>query len=219
MLEGTEIFPEIPGSVVVQSILDKVGLTGSRVDRFEMLEKNDAILRRVVQHSSQCFMDASGPFTESLMALGKEDARRTPDGLGPDLLRLANGAAELARQHMAMREQINNVCQVHFPVVLTGPNPTDAKITLDKAIKHYEKERGKKKASPERKEAQQHILELAVMDYALQMNTVQERRDVDLTRHLIALFHTQSAYVESCRTILQVILPKMGVGMSWTGLL
>ena len=181
---------------------------GIALDEVEGLVSGDAAFAKVIKHASSFGNEADcpdTPFMDNLAVLGAE--------CGKSAVGLAFGElAKISKKMQAARKRHNDaiqaITQMPLTTVSTGPTPSEHKAVLDKAIKQYEKERDrvKKKESGIKRqtavETQQRILQRAACDYVMLMTSVHERRTIEFTRHLLAMYKQQQAFFEEGLRIL-----------------
>lgn len=182
--------------------------------RLQRLVEQDAACKTLVKHVASVSCAELHPderFTEALMELGAAEGEGSVHGA--ELLKFAVLSRELSKVRRAFHDSVSSMVQMPFSATMSGSHPTELKAALDKAVRHYEKERGRRKGSPERKQAAletlQRLLQRAAADYVTDMVAVQEKRDVALVRQLVLLFKEQRRCLEASLAVMDEHLPAL----------
>eukprot|EP00051_Salpingoeca_urceolata_P030008 m.7844 g.7844 ORF g.7844 m.7844 type:complete len:909 (+) comp3057_c0_seq1:134-2860(+) len=202
---------------LLQVVLDRVAGTGLPVTRLDHLLESDVIFKKMMLHvdSFQLGTPApSMPFVDSLLGFASEHVNKAAEGFGSELLRFSRASRELAKLNDRHNESVSQVLSVPMMLLRSSVCPTELRANLDKAVKHYEKEKlriAKSKWSAERRQAaletQQRVLQLAAVDYFSQMNSVRDKRSYEFVWHLISLYKAQREYHLACAKALEDSLP------------
>lgn len=130
----------------------------------------------------------------------------TPFPFGPFGVRFSVLSRELVKRQQQFSEQVAGIVQMPLGVIIAGDGPSELRSTLEKGMKHFEKERGRKRR-PATLEVQQAILQSAAADYCVQMNMVREKREIEFVRQLLAIFVAQRAWLEDSLRLMRELAP------------
>eukprot|EP00047_Mylnosiga_fluctuans_P004567 m.235297 g.235297 ORF g.235297 m.235297 type:complete len:980 (-) comp12799_c0_seq1:715-3654(-) len=199
---------------LIQDVLDRATAVGVAVDCIDDFADTDGLFSKIIKHAGSFMMEVSTPdatFIDALQALGAELGRKGRY-LSPHYTKLASLSRDFNLVRQKFNDNVSHVVQSQIMVTATGSSPVDLRDNLDKSVKHYEKERAKKssKGFTERKQAaldtQQRVLQNTACDYVQQLQGVREKREMDFSKHLLALYKAQQQFFADSASILQEVV-------------
>ena len=125
----------------------------------DSLVYTESVVRKLVQHAESFVLEAPSPdtaFMDSLQTFSSTvsslTAATTSSTVWPHLLKLALLSRELDKIRQRANENTSRIAQ-QMRFIAAGQSPSDVQAALDKATKAYDKDKGKRKGSVERKAA------------------------------------------------------------------
>lgn len=200
---------------LLQDVYDRASAIGIPVDCIDDLPDTDGIFSKLVKHANSFVLEESCPdatFIDALQGLGSELGRRGR-ALSSHFTKLATLSRDFNQLRQRYNDSVNNIVQSQILGAVSGTSPTTLRDNLEKSVKHYEKERAKKssKGFNERKQAaldtQQRVLQRAGCEYVTQMAAIREKREIEFSKQLVALYKAQQTFVDDSSRVMKELVP------------